>query len=198
MKTTKKIRARLEYLRGEIQAEKISQGEIAELQSLADHIKAGDVELLQWAGVPENRGRANKLKTFTVVLNHSQSSRAEVVIEARNMAAAEEMAEEIRADEIDDWNPYDGEVEVCQVRVGGKKAKPSKFKPYGGSLPGTPNNSMRAHNAELAIAFTGNDAEDTTTNIVDTLANIHHLCHREGIDFAVCLKSATMHYEAEA
>jgi hypothetical protein len=44
---------RLEYLRGEIRAQRISLSEIAELQSLADHIEAGDVELLEWAGVPE-------------------------------------------------------------------------------------------------------------------------------------------------
>jgi hypothetical protein len=47
------VPARLEYLRGQIQAEKISYGEIAELQGLAGHIDAGDVELLEWAGVPE-------------------------------------------------------------------------------------------------------------------------------------------------
>ena len=44
---------RLEILRVEIQAERISIGEILELQSLAEHIEKGDVELLQWAGVPE-------------------------------------------------------------------------------------------------------------------------------------------------
>jgi hypothetical protein len=48
-----KIKARLEYLRGEIEAERISYGEIAELQSLAEYIDKGDVQLLQWAGVPE-------------------------------------------------------------------------------------------------------------------------------------------------
>lgn len=46
-------RERLEYLRGEIRAERISYGEIAELESLAGHIEEGDVELLEWAGVPE-------------------------------------------------------------------------------------------------------------------------------------------------
>lgn len=46
---------RLEYLRGEIRAERISSGEIAELQSLAEYIETGDTELLQWAGVPEER-----------------------------------------------------------------------------------------------------------------------------------------------
>lgn len=51
--TTDEIRARLEYLRGQIRAESISYGEIAELQGLIEHIEAGDVELLEWAGVPE-------------------------------------------------------------------------------------------------------------------------------------------------
>jgi len=49
-----KINERLEYLRGEIEAERISYGEIAELQDLAEHIDPSDVLLLEWAGVPEN------------------------------------------------------------------------------------------------------------------------------------------------
>jgi len=53
MKTTKKIKARLEYLRKEIKAERISTGEIVELQSLAEHIETDDVLLLEWAGIPE-------------------------------------------------------------------------------------------------------------------------------------------------
>ena len=51
--TKTEIDRRLEYLRGEIEAERISYGEIAELESLAEHIDPGDVLLLQWAGVPE-------------------------------------------------------------------------------------------------------------------------------------------------
>lgn len=47
------IKQRLEYLRGEIEAERISYGEIAELQSLAEHIEPHDVQLLEWAGVEE-------------------------------------------------------------------------------------------------------------------------------------------------
>lgn len=47
------IRDRLEYLRGEIEAERISYSEIVELQSLADHIDDDDVLLLEWAGVEE-------------------------------------------------------------------------------------------------------------------------------------------------
>ena len=48
------IKSRLEHLRGEIEAERISYGEIAELQSLAEYIDPSDVLLLEWAGVPEN------------------------------------------------------------------------------------------------------------------------------------------------
>ena len=51
--TPEEIKDRLEYLRGELRAERISYGEIVELQSLAEHIDAGDVELLEAAGVPE-------------------------------------------------------------------------------------------------------------------------------------------------
>lgn len=45
--------ARLEYLRGELRAERISYGELAELQGLVEHIDPGDAELLEAAGVPE-------------------------------------------------------------------------------------------------------------------------------------------------
>jgi hypothetical protein len=48
-----KIKKRLEYLRQELRAERISYGELVELQSLAEHIEEGDVELLEAAGVPE-------------------------------------------------------------------------------------------------------------------------------------------------
>jgi hypothetical protein len=49
------VSARLEYLRGEVRAERISYGEIAELQGLGEqgHIPADDVELREWAGLPE-------------------------------------------------------------------------------------------------------------------------------------------------
>ena len=49
-----KINERLEYLRGEIVAERISYSEIAELQSLSTYIDPSDTLLLEWAGVPEN------------------------------------------------------------------------------------------------------------------------------------------------
>ena len=57
MKNT--VKERLEYLRGEIEAERISYGEIAELQSLTKHIDPGDILLLEWAGVPEKLAAKN-------------------------------------------------------------------------------------------------------------------------------------------
>lgn len=53
MPNKRKIKQRLEYLRGELRAECISYGELHELQCLAEHIADGDVELLEAAGVPE-------------------------------------------------------------------------------------------------------------------------------------------------
>lgn len=48
-------RERLEYLRQQLRAERISYGELAELASLADFIQPGDVELAEAAGIPEDR-----------------------------------------------------------------------------------------------------------------------------------------------
>lgn len=56
-------KARLEYLRGELRAERISTGELIELQSLVLHIEAGDVELLEAAGVPEMVFKCQKCGT---------------------------------------------------------------------------------------------------------------------------------------
>jgi hypothetical protein len=51
-KTDQKIMSKLEYLRREIEGERISYQEVAELQSLIDHIAPDDIQLLEWAGVP--------------------------------------------------------------------------------------------------------------------------------------------------
>lgn len=45
---------RLEYLRGEIRAERISTSEILELVALQEYISPDDVELRQWAEIEEN------------------------------------------------------------------------------------------------------------------------------------------------
>lgn len=46
---------RLEYLRKELLAERISYAEIAELQTLAPYIDENDVELLEAAGISETK-----------------------------------------------------------------------------------------------------------------------------------------------
>lgn len=66
------IKARLEYLRTEIIAERISYGEIAELQGLSDHIDPDDVLLLEWAGVPEPMTRES---VHEAVLSHLEALR---------------------------------------------------------------------------------------------------------------------------
>lgn len=48
------IKDRLEYLRQELRAERISTSELAELQSLVEYIDPEDTELLEAAGVPEH------------------------------------------------------------------------------------------------------------------------------------------------
>jgi hypothetical protein len=47
------IEDRLESIRQSIEDENISWGEIAELQSLAEHIDPSDIVLREWAGIPE-------------------------------------------------------------------------------------------------------------------------------------------------
>ena len=51
--TNKQVKERLEYLRGEILAERISYSELHELQELSIFIDKNDIPLLEWAGVPE-------------------------------------------------------------------------------------------------------------------------------------------------
>lgn len=68
---TPAITERLEYLRGQIKAERISLDEICELQGLAEYIDEGDVELLEPAGVPEY---PVSTKTFTITLEGKSQS----------------------------------------------------------------------------------------------------------------------------
>ena len=49
----KAIEKRLEELRAELRAERISYGELAELESLAEYIDENDIELLEAAGISE-------------------------------------------------------------------------------------------------------------------------------------------------
>ncbi len=66
---THEVAERLEYLRGQVRAERISWGELAELQGLAEHIPADDVELREWAGVPEHPEPEPEPKRYRVRLH---------------------------------------------------------------------------------------------------------------------------------
>lgn len=81
-------RARLEELRQELRAERISYGELAELQDLAEYIEPGDVELLEAAGVPEHESTAESMRKI---------GRAPMQPERLAHAYGETTAEEISA-----------------------------------------------------------------------------------------------------
>jgi len=49
-------KVRLNEIRESINAENVSWSELAELASLAEYIEPKDVQLLEWAGVPEFKG----------------------------------------------------------------------------------------------------------------------------------------------
>ena len=60
------IKERLEYLRSELRSETISTGGLLELQSLAEHIAPGDVELLEAAGVMDIKTIVHNLKPTSI------------------------------------------------------------------------------------------------------------------------------------
>ena len=67
-KKRQEARERLEYLCEQLRAECISQGELIELQGLADYIEPGDVELLEPAGVPEFPDEDDRQERILAVL----------------------------------------------------------------------------------------------------------------------------------
>lgn len=57
----------------------------------------------------------NQRKKYIAILTFTQYSRATVIIEANTLEEAEEKAEEIFPDEVEDWNLVNGEVSVESV-----------------------------------------------------------------------------------
>lgn len=94
------VKKRLEYLRGELRAERISYDELHELQSLAQHIEPGDVELLEAAGVPESAG-ASADTLFDMGKDGKKRVNApkvkQVIREAWLLSAAEKMLPWLKA-----------------------------------------------------------------------------------------------------
>lgn len=77
------FKKRLEELRVELRAERISYGEIVELQSLVKYIDEGDVELLEAAGEPETK---SELKLFRVWVTSTTSYYLDVEAEDKEQA----------------------------------------------------------------------------------------------------------------
>ena len=120
----KDAKERLEYLRGEIEAERISYGGLAELRGLAEagFIDPGDTLLLEHAGVPEFQEYTVILlfpkwaadgspETYTVYLN--AGSPREALARAR-----ESMRSAVETDGGDIGGYADADIEVVHVIEG--------------------------------------------------------------------------------
>jgi hypothetical protein len=93
------IAGRLAYLRAQIEDERISTAEIVELQNLAEHIDPGDVQLLEWAGVPEFKEDAEEA-------NERRADRAASALQAYHDATqdcAPGMGESYGDEGSDEW-----------------------------------------------------------------------------------------------
>jgi hypothetical protein len=54
--------------------------------------------------------------------------------------------------------------------------------------------AVKEHNATDCCDFSSEDAQERLT---DLLADLRHLCRREGTDFADAVRTSEMHFEAE-
>lgn len=111
--THKKIKERLEYLRGEIEAERISYGEITELQSLSQYIAPSDTLLREWAGMPENTEASKKKADYQGWKNRPTWAVA-LWLDNDGFEAPEEMTESFELAEyikemVEEGNPLSGE-----------------------------------------------------------------------------------------
>jgi hypothetical protein len=61
------------------------------------------------------RKAKHPLKKYEATLAFSQQSRAKVIIKAASLEEAHEKADSIQADDVDNWNPCDGQVDVIGV-----------------------------------------------------------------------------------
>lgn len=103
------IKQRLEYLRGELRAERISYGELSELQSLVPHIEPGDMELLEAAGVPEEEANSMSVRSSVPFKKELYSVAARKLTPEELMQAAYLCARDCRIFHEDPrvWPNYD-------------------------------------------------------------------------------------------
>jgi len=135
-----RIKERLEYLRGECRAQRISYGEIAELQSLAQYIDAGDVELLELAGVPEHADADDhEMCRIVVCMDFDVTDPAEAYKILRQvMADACDREKRLEWESSDEWFDADGAVfpepAVSEIRSRVLEAEPQDV----GTMPQSP------------------------------------------------------------
>ncbi len=58
-------------------------------------------------------------------------------------------------------------------------------------------NLERANRALNVATEYLDDVKDVKTAVIDLLADVHHLCDKQGLDFSSMLKSARNHHAAE-
>ena len=84
-----------------------------------------------------------------------------------------------------------------------KRWDPATFLPHGGAVDDvTQTNGLRADRAygilkRFAVLLDCPDAALDSDHVTDLLADVMHLCHREGVNFDDSLGMASMHYAAE-
>jgi hypothetical protein len=88
------IKKRLEYLRGEIEAERISTEEIAELQGLAEHIDPSDTLLLERAGVEEFPRKKSVIVNINIKIKTDCTTEYEALLFAENYELPKEYVED--------------------------------------------------------------------------------------------------------
>ena len=97
----KQATKRLAEIKKAIEAENISYGEIAELQTLSDYID-GDIILMEWAGIPENEAITERIdKEYTRLYDKAiETMLYKTDINIREWLSPEEA---LRYDILDEW-----------------------------------------------------------------------------------------------
>lgn len=120
--TDPKIKERLESLRKALQAENISYGELAELQSLKEYIEPGDVELLEAAGVPEfpgadEMGKDSGKKVTVKKADVEDMQKAKEDKGSEKPEVKEEKVPKSKEDKVEDKKPEDKSKEPTETKL---------------------------------------------------------------------------------
>lgn len=120
---------RLEYLRGELQAERISYGELAELQSLKEFIDLDDVELLEAAGVPEElvNIRREALAKYGQLTGWDAISNTIEELDGEYTLYLESSECDLNDPEDPEWEDVQGDIARFEVKIGAARKAMSEL-----------------------------------------------------------------------